>query len=142
MSKSQLSLALGVLLLFSLNVNSFAQTISGTVKEADTGLPLTGATLTVEGTVTGTTTNGEGWFELSASPGDVILVSYIGFTTERFTVQPDQKLYEISMVQDRFLLSEVVVTGALGSNVLPGRWEEALRLFEVQSSTAEEPSTP
>src|SRR5690625_6366346 len=83
MSKSQLSLALGVLLLFSLNVNSFAQTISGTVKEADTGLPLTGATLTVEGTVTGTTTDGEGWFELSASPGDVILVSYIGFTTER-----------------------------------------------------------
>lgn len=114
MSKSQLSLAMGVLLLFSLNVNSFAQTISGIVKETDTGLPLTGATLTVEGTVTGTTTDGEGWFELSASPGDVILVSYIGFTTERFTVQPDQKLYEISMVQDRFLLSEVVVTGALG----------------------------
>src|SRR5690625_5320957 len=120
MSKSQLSLAMGVLLLFSLNVNSFAQTISGIVKETDTGLPLTGATLTVEGTVTGTTTDGEGWFELSASPGDVILVSYIGFTTERFTFQPVRKLYEISMVQERFLLSEVVGTVALGL-VLPLR---------------------
>src|SRR5699024_5265447 len=114
MSKSQLSLALGVLLLFSLNVNSFAQTISGTVKEADTGLPLTGATLTVEGTVTGTTTNGEGWFELSASHCNVILVAYIEFTDERFTIQPDQKLYGISMVPARFLLCQVVESGAVG----------------------------
>lgn len=114
MHKLQLSLVFGFLLLLTFNAHSFGQSVTGSVKEAETDLPLIGATLTIEGTATGTTTDGNGQFELQASPGDVLLVSYIGFTTERVTILPDQQWIDIFLTQDRFLLSELVVTGALG----------------------------
>src|SRR5690554_6355360 len=114
MCKPLLSLSLGIFLLLFTHTYSFAQSVSGTVKESGTDLPLIGATLNIEGTTSGTTTDGSGQIDLQASPGDVVLVSYIGFVTQKLTIQPEQNVYDIYLSPDRFLLSELVVTGALG----------------------------
>ncbi|HSF53835.1 MAG TPA: carboxypeptidase-like regulatory domain-containing protein, partial [Algoriphagus sp.] len=47
------------------------------------GLPLPGATITIEGTNSGTVSDDEGNFSLDVPDGGVLLVSFIGFTTQR-----------------------------------------------------------
>lgn len=60
-------------------------TISGTVLSPD-NTPLDGAAVVIKGTTTGTHTNQDGKFTISAAPGDVLVVSTVGFTTREITV--------------------------------------------------------
>lgn len=68
---------------------SFAQekTVSGTVTDQD-GLPLPGVNIVVEGTTTGTQTDFDGNYSISASEGQTLLYTYIGQKPERRTVGP------------------------------------------------------
>ena len=54
-----------------------AQTVSGIVSD-DQG-PLPGATVVVKGTATGTTADFNGNYSISATAGDVLVFSYVGF---------------------------------------------------------------
>jgi iron complex outermembrane receptor protein len=53
------------------------QVITGTVTDAD-GVPLPGATIVVQGTNEGTTTDFDGNYSIAASQGDVLSVSFVG----------------------------------------------------------------
>ena len=61
---------------------AFAQSksITGTVTET-TGEPLLGATIMVEGTTNGTSTDFNGSFSLTVNQGDKLEISYIGYVT-------------------------------------------------------------
>jgi TonB-dependent starch-binding outer membrane protein SusC len=48
---------------------------------SDNGQPLEGATVLVKGTSNGTKTNAAGVFSINASPGDVLVISYVGMVT-------------------------------------------------------------
>lgn len=61
------------------------KTISGTVTDENGG-PLPGVNIVVEGTSTGTQTDFDGIYSISASAGDVLSYSYIGFTPQKITV--------------------------------------------------------
>jgi hypothetical protein len=61
-----------------------AQTVSGTV--SDNQGPLPGATVVVKGTATGTTADFDGNYSISASAGDVLVFSYVGYTAQEITV--------------------------------------------------------
>lgn len=79
------------LLLFTLSMVSslwmVAQTISGTVTEADTGAPLIGANVEVLDTDVGTITDIDGNYNLAVAPGMyTIKVSYVGYTTQMLEV--------------------------------------------------------
>lgn len=91
---------------------SFAQekTVTGMVTDDD-GLPLLGVTIIIEGTSTGTTTDFDGNYSIQAEEGQILIFSYIGYETERFTVGSSNTV-NITMSSGS-VLSEVVVT-ALG----------------------------
>ena len=90
---------------------SFAQkSVSGTVSDS-AGVPLPGATVVVDGTSNGVTTDFDGVYSIMANEGDVLSVSYVGFTTQKVTVGASATL-NVTLVADN-ALEEVVVT-ALG----------------------------
>ena len=73
-----------VFALLLLTTAAFAQTgkISGTVTDAETGEPLPGVNVVIEGTQQGATTNTEGFYNiLNVSPGTYdVRASFVGFT--------------------------------------------------------------
>ena len=85
--------------------------VTGTVKD-ETGAALPGVSVVVKGTTTGTQTNINGKFTLSASPGDVLVFTYIGYISQSVTVGSGAN-YEVTLAPDAKSLNEVVVT-ALG----------------------------
>ena len=87
------------------------QTISGLVTD-ETGVPLPGATVIVDQTNDGTTTDFDGNFSVSASDGQTLSISYVGYKTIRIDITGGSDTYNISLEPDQ-LLDEVVVT-ALG----------------------------
>ena len=96
-------LALGVQLL-----DAQQKTISGTVSD-ENGLPLPGATVLISGTSTGTSTDFDGKYQLTANVGDVLEISYVGYATQSVTVGASST-YDVQMQTDN-TLDEVVVTG-------------------------------
>ncbi|MEX1062021.1 MAG: carboxypeptidase-like regulatory domain-containing protein, partial [Balneolaceae bacterium] len=66
----------------------FQETVTGQVTDASTDEPLPGVNIVVEGTMTGTTTDADGTFELTVPDLDqTLVVSYIGFRTEEVTIE-------------------------------------------------------
>jgi len=104
-------IGLMLLMLFT-TLTALAQSanVSGTVKD-ETGESVPGATVVVKGTQTGTVTDLDGNFSIQAASGDILVVSFIGYTSREITVQSGQTIYAIAMEVSMSDLSEVVVVG-------------------------------
>ncbi|OMP30259.1 MULTISPECIES: SusC/RagA family TonB-linked outer membrane protein [Mangrovimonas] len=128
--KTKFSGILTLILAFVVQI-TFAQekTISGTVTD-ETGLPLPGVNIIVKGTTTGTQTDFDGNYAISAKAGDILTFTYIGLKTQEITVGSSSSI-NITMLEDAAVLDEVVVT-ALGIK----REEKALG-YSVQSIKGE-----
>ena len=86
---------------------ALAQTeISGTVVSTDDGQPVVGASILVSGTQTGTVTDVDGKFRLSAPAGVKLVVSYVGMKTKTVTATNNMK---VSLAPDDKNLEEVVI---------------------------------
>ena len=85
--------------------------VSGTVTSAD-GKPIAGATVVIEGSHVGTSTNADGKYTLNVRPGDVLQVSFIGMQTQRIPVN-GKTTVDVTMQDDAIGLDNVVIT-ALG----------------------------
>lgn len=85
--------------------------ISGTVVD-ENNEPLIGVTVVAAKISKGTSADIDGRFSLEASEGDVLTVSYIGYTAQQLKITK-QNTYTVQLLPDTKLLSEVVVT-ALG----------------------------
>lgn len=92
------------------SVIAYSQQISvkGIVKD-QIGEPVIGANVLVRGTTNGVITNVNGEFILSASIQDVLVVSFVGYTTQEIPVS--EKQMTIVLKEDTELLDEVVVLG-------------------------------
>jgi iron complex outermembrane receptor protein len=87
------------------------QTITGTVTEGTGGQPLPGVDVIIKGTTTGISTDFDGKYTLSnVNQGDVLVFSYIGFTTQEITVG-NQTTINVVLVEDTEALEEVIVIG-------------------------------
>ncbi|MDE6422083.1 MAG: TonB-dependent receptor plug domain-containing protein, partial [Muribaculaceae bacterium] len=99
-----------LLCLLSSAFMSLAAQVTGTVTEED-GEPLTGATISVEGTKLATVADLDGNFSIDAKAGQTLKVTYIGKMTATVKVEAGKKHYDIVMKDDNQVLSEVVVVG-------------------------------
>jgi outer membrane receptor protein involved in Fe transport len=90
---------------------SFSQekTISGNVTD-QSGLPLPGVAVIVEGTTTGTQTDFDGNYTISAQVGQILRYSYLGQKTVTRTVGAANTI-NVQMEDDAEALEEVIVTG-------------------------------
>ena len=87
----------------------FAQNeITGNVAD-DNSLALPGATVVVEGTSNGVTTDFDGNYSITASSGDVLVFSFVGFDSKSVTVGNSNKINVMLNTSNE--LDEVVVTG-------------------------------
>ena len=98
------------LLVFAFGFSVQAQSISGTVTD-DNGVPLPGATVLVEGTQNGVSTDFDGNYSINASSGDTLVFSFVGYSNQSVVVGSSATV-NVSLQPDN-ALSEVVVT-ALG----------------------------
>lgn len=98
-----------LLLSLALLLGSFiyAQSVSGTVSDASGPLP--GVNVLVKGTATGTVTDFDGNFEISANDGDTLVFSYIGYLTQEVAVTGSTM--NVTLAEDAAQLDEVVVVG-------------------------------
>lgn len=85
--------------------------VKGTIID-DLGEPLIGVNIMIKGTSDGTISDLDGNFTLEVRQGDVLVISYTGYTTQEITIGESRTL-NITMLEDSQQLEEVVVT-ALG----------------------------
>ena len=93
------------------------QQISGTVVDAE-GKPVAGATVMIDGTSNGTTTNAAGQFVLSAPADATLQVSFIGYDTQLVAVAGKTRL-NIRMSESSTSIDDVVVV-AFGTTTKEG----------------------
>ncbi|MDR2917359.1 MAG: SusC/RagA family TonB-linked outer membrane protein [Tannerella sp.] len=92
-------------------INCFAQNlkITGLVVDHEDE-PVIGATIKIAGTSQGTVTDFDGAFGLQVEKGNILEVSYIGYSSKKVTVTGSE-YYKIILDEDTQVLNEVIVTG-------------------------------
>jgi TonB-dependent starch-binding outer membrane protein SusC len=97
-------------MLLSLTQTSFAQTtVRGTV--TDNGRPLSGVSVTVKGTSTGTTTNEQGVFTISAPNNQAtLIVTNVGYVAQEIPLN-GRSTVDVQLSATAGQLNEIVVTG-------------------------------
>jgi TonB-linked SusC/RagA family outer membrane protein len=97
--------------LFSMWTYSQEKDIEGNVSDDESGMPLLGVNVIVEGTSTGTTTDFDGNFTLKSVPNDATLIfSYLGFKTLKLKVA-EASDFNVKLASDTQALDDVVVIG-------------------------------
>ena len=99
-----------MLLVFAGNAQTTQRTISGVVSEASSGAPIPGAAVVIKGSTKGTSTNMDGQFSLQVSDDDILVISFMGFTSQEVPVS-GKTSFEIKLQESVELFDEVVVVG-------------------------------
>src|SRR6188508_1103501 len=77
---------LTIMLLYAFSGEVQAQSlITGTVTDS-TGKPMQGVSIKKKNTSAGTVTNDQGIYQITASPADVLVFSYVGYQNQEVTV--------------------------------------------------------
>ncbi|MDA9887474.1 SusC/RagA family TonB-linked outer membrane protein, partial [Flavobacteriaceae bacterium] len=91
-------------------VLGFAQTqVSGSIVDAN-GEPIPGATIIVQGTNNGTTSDFDGNFSISVEQNQTLEVSYLGYVAQSILFTGQDSI-SVSLAEDQNELDEIVVTG-------------------------------
>ena len=85
-------------------------TISGTVSESENGFPLPGVNVIIKGSSSGTTTDFYGKYQLTANNGDVLVFSYVGYTSQE-VIFAGQAVLDVKLSEDASALDEIVLIG-------------------------------
>lgn len=85
------------------------QTITGKILDTN-GLPLPGANILIKGTTKGIQSDFDGLYFIDAQPGDVLVVSFIGFATRQITIS-DKTEIDIILQNDVNGLDQVILIG-------------------------------
>lgn len=87
--------------------------ISGVITD-ENGEPVIGATVRLKGSGSGTITNMDGQFALTASAGEELEISYVGCITQNIKIG-DNNSFKVVLKEDAQNLEEVVVVGYGGT---------------------------
>ncbi len=116
-------------------------TITGTVRNSETGEPVEGAQISIPGSTMGTLSQANGRFMMLNVPAGrhTLRVAYIGYATltEQVVVEPNQTTtMNIQLEPEAIALQEIVVTGVAGAT------QRAKVPFEVGQVSAEDLPVP
>ncbi|WP_426790406.1 SusC/RagA family TonB-linked outer membrane protein [Sphingobacterium sp. WOUb80] len=106
--KKAAGIALGTL--FSVTSLYAQQSLTGTVRDANG--PIAGVSVSVKGSNRATQTNDNGTFSISASKGETLRISRVGYRSQEITIGSNTVL-DINLSNEDAVLDEVIVT-ALG----------------------------
>ena len=90
--------------------NSTPRNFTGQVFDSKDGSSLIGCTVRVKGKQTATITDVNGNYSITAKPGDILIISYVGYETVEVPVG-SKKATQVYMTDDSVLMDDVVVTG-------------------------------
>ena len=82
--------------------------ISGYIYD-ESGETLPYVNVVIEGTTSGTASNGEGYYSLKADVGTVIIFRYIGFEDQRYTVVDPSTVYDVTLLPQAIEVEEIVI---------------------------------
>ncbi|RAJ10941.1 TonB-linked SusC/RagA family outer membrane protein [Chitinophaga skermanii] len=104
-----------LLLCMLLPFRSIAQskTITGTVVDANDGAPLGLLSVKIKGTTKGALTNTQGYYTLSASEGDILVFTYIGYLPTELKVGAANTM-DVKLKRDAKQLKEVNISTSYG----------------------------
>lgn len=89
----------------------YAQTVSGTVSDANGPLPM--VNVSIKGTTNGTATDFDGKYSINnVAPGSILVFTYIGYVSKEEPVTGDT--LNVVLAEDSQALDEVVITGYVG----------------------------
>ncbi|WP_154856824.1 SusC/RagA family TonB-linked outer membrane protein [Cyclobacterium xiamenense] len=112
-ARSVISEAFGIHASYLIEAAPFQQradvTVTGTVSDP-TGEPIPGATISLPGTTIGTATDLDGKYSLTVPEGSEIVVSFIGFESQRISIG-DRSIINVTLIEATSSLDEVVVIG-------------------------------
>lgn len=109
--KKVLRKTLAALLILLAPVFAFAQQkISGKVTAQEDGSALPGVSVRIKDSNTGTQTDAKGNYSITASQGQVLVFTFVGYTTHEVPVT-GASTYNVSLQFTRTALTEIVVTG-------------------------------
>lgn len=106
------ALLLSFTLLASTAIAQDMHTVSGIVTEDDTGMPLPGVNITIQGEPErGTTTNMDGEYTIRvANPNDVLVFTFIGFLRQEIPIE-GRDVINVELISDVAALDELIVIG-------------------------------
>jgi TonB-dependent SusC/RagA subfamily outer membrane receptor len=96
--------------LVTLHVWAQDRTLSGRVTAQEDGSPIPGVNVVVKGSTTGTVTDADGNYTIRAGSTNVLVFSFIGYTTQEVTVG-DRSTVDVQLISDVQQLSEIIITG-------------------------------
>ncbi len=117
--KRTITLSLALMLFGSLMAQAQTAVVKGMVTDGNSGEPLIGATVIIEGTATGGSTDVQGNYSFTTSPGNyVLIVSYIGYETisRSVTLTAGDNKFDFKMAEGGVSLNEILVTGTRNKN--------------------------
>lgn len=94
-------------LVFSMDVYSQQLTVKGKVTDASDGSPVTGCSVTIKGTNTGTVTDVDGFYSIQVKKGKKLVFSFIGYQKSEHRVTGE--LLNVQLSEDYAVLEECVV---------------------------------
>jgi TonB-linked SusC/RagA family outer membrane protein len=98
-----------------IGVQSFSQTstrkITGKIINKTTREPISGVSISVKNTASATLSDIAGNFAINANPGETIVISFTGFTTQSINVNAATENLQIQLTEEYNKLNEVVVIG-------------------------------
>lgn len=108
-------LLVAVLSVFS--AAAWAQTtVKGQLVDAETGEPLVGAAVMVEGTTQGSTTDIDGYFKQSVAPNATLLFKYVGYKDLKKKITQKGASVDLGVIQmhpDAVMLADVTITSSV-----------------------------
>lgn len=101
-----------IVLVFQFDVYSQVEnvTVSGTVVDSDSEMPVPGANVVEKGTSNGVFTNFDGEFKIEVPSDAVLRISYVGYTTTEVSVNGKTEI-KIPIKYEPSSLDEVIVVG-------------------------------
>jgi TonB-dependent starch-binding outer membrane protein SusC len=101
---------LGLSLSFS-DALAQSRNVSGKVTGSDDGLGIPGASVVIQGTTTGVTTDMDGNYSIQTrGANDKLVVSFVGYATQTVSVG-NQSIMNFTLATDAAALDEIIVTG-------------------------------